>query len=1466
MASTSRFNAQALLKGLWATGRNRQTEAFLKKLNIEPNAFYNPTPVKPKVQSYNFNPLNRPNELSVPQSIKVTQGIPNPLTTQATRVNKAVNPQTLENAERSTIERTTPAGSKFQWKPSDIEWESMTVPEKVQYQTNPEQWLTEKPKWEKLRASWSGVEEVAKNVFSVNPKTELYDVGNTSPEALKAQGFATGAAVTNILPIPEIKPIAQALMKGVDYLTPELAKSLENIVKQFGETRVAQAIKETLNTPLGKPLTEQRGSLGRAAEGGDIIQNFINTPTEQIVTPLRDAQLIDEIAKQTGFSRDFVETAPVETLQKALRPITEGTGQPKFKAIPKEVSDVMGNRPAEVIKATVKEPWRMKRDVYNNINKIPSDSERAFSNHKNIVRKAISEGKTVPLEVLKDYPDLVNTINAETVKPPTGQITQPAANQGAQTQKFYRVGDLSFNAKRGILNVTDNPTTALQYADTGTLAGFQKGKNLIQLEGNNLNILDIRKLSQQEQESLFGKSLLKYKESDGLLTWESLEHNPSIFRKLSSNGYDGIRVSAGKNQGQHIQIFQESKNKINLAPSANEAPQVAKTAATGGNIPPVEPPKPPTNVATPENADQFIKTFSEQLKGSKEQWDVVSQTRSEIRSARAKDFQSELKKATDSGLDAEQAYNQAIKSMSGKLPTGGSIIGDLIPESARPALESKIQQVLAGDNFEIMSTTTAFRNALVNDAIPRVKGTAGKSAYDRLVKVFGEDFVNKLEKGVKALPEHEYPPLDQALMDYLRNLPDKGNQLGMLPVAKRITLAQKLQKIGVNVVDALNIPRSIQSGYDFSMPFRQGLVAGTRHPLAWAKSWGPGLKAMRSEAIGEGIMKEILADPDVAWGISKGYLDIPTFAKNAPYMQRLESFASKFAEHIPGVRMSQRGATTFIAKLESDIWESGVKQLRKIGADESEFKAFGQFLTEAVGRGEIPKNLQKFAPVMNLLYSPRLLSSRILLPTRLFSSSAFVRKEAWSTLASMLAFGGTIIGIYKLLGGKVETDPRSADYGKLIIGRTRLDIWGGYLQYLRLASRLVTGETKTISGEVKPQKVSETIGQFIRSKESPAVGLVADIMSGQTYSGDTIKPDLQTVKTLSYENLVPLAAQDIIDATVDQGLQGGLTAFPSTVGVGITTYTTGEERNRVQQSISKLGDTDTEGLKKELEGITNPEKIKEIQAKDWTYGVKKLFSDIRDATSNVDPTQLNEKGGFDPIVEYYWDYKKLDDEYNLLSTKEKAVFVKNNPDYVAGQFMTGGWTSLKDKGSLEIANKVESLAKKYNVQLDMIPAFQKDKDGTEKIPSDKTLWKAYFEYNDLPGTSYLNMSQSQVEAGELPDKYLKDWQTYQSLKTDSAKTAFRNSHKEISKSTWRTDFRKANSAFDKWLQEQEGMKPLAKKTTTGGTTRVSRSSSGISSNVSFGSSSVPSRTSTILRKMPKPRMSTSIRAPSAPRV
>jgi hypothetical protein len=128
------------------------------------------------------------------------------------------------------------------------------------------------------------------------------------------------------------------------------------------------------------------------------------------------------------------------------------------------------------------------------------------------------------------------------------------------------------------------------------------------------------------------------------------------------------------------------------------------------------------------------------------------------------------------------------------------------------------------------------------------------------------------------------------------------------------------------------------------------------------------------------------------------------------------------------------------------------------------------------------------------------------------------------------------------------------------------------------------------------------------------------------------------------------------------------------------------------------------------------------------------------------------------------------------------------------------------------------------------------------------------------------MTKAQVDAGMLPDKYFKEWTTYHNLKTDEAKTAFKKGHKEVSKATWRDDFRKANPTFDKWLQEEEGMKALAKKkSTSGGSYSASRvTGGGRSSGMSFGSAPSISRTSTKKISFPKAKMGMRIRAPKAP--
>ena len=72
----------------------------------------------------------------------------------------------------------------------------------------------------------------------------------------------------------------------------------------------------------------------------------------------------------------------------------------------------------------------------------------------------------------------------------------------------------------------------------------------------------------------------------------------------------------------------------------------------------------------------------------------------------------------------------------------------------------------------------------------------------------------------------------------------------------------------------------------------------------------------------------------------------------------------------------------------------------------------------------------------------------------------FVRQQA---LKSLLAFGATevtILGLSKLAGADVGTDPKSSDFGKIRLGKLRLDITGGNGTFGVLLARLITKQTK----------------------------------------------------------------------------------------------------------------------------------------------------------------------------------------------------------------------------------------------------------------------------------------------------------------------------------------------------------------------------------------------------------------------
>lgn len=254
------------------------------------------------------------------------------------------------------------------------------------------------------------------------------------------------------------------------------------------------------------------------------------------------------------------------------------------------------------------------------------------------------------------------------------------------------------------------------------------------------------------------------------------------------------------------------------------------------------------------------------------------------------------------------------------------------------------------------------------------------------------------------------------------------------------------------------------------------------------------------------------------------------------------------------------------------------------------------------------------------------------------------------------------------------------------------------------------------------------------------------------------------------------------------------------------------------KAIGQLGKQDKYALENALKGITNPDRIAEIKARDYTYDVQSMIRDVRYLTQGL--SEKERQSLKSPLVDYYWSFETQRDEYSTdVPDAQKHGYLKDNLDFMLSQYLTGKWANLQpdyndpqfrlvDARTLQ---NLTDLAGKYDITLDLIPAFQLNDKGQERIPLDPELWEVFYAYNALPGSSFLSMSKEQVAAGLLPEKYQAEWELYHKLQSDTAKRAFTKGHPEISFGGWRDDFRRENPDFDQWLQDNKDMKPLEVK-------------------------------------------------------
>lgn len=372
-------------------------------------------------------------------------------------------------------------------------------------------------------------------------------------------------------------------------------------------------------------------------------------------------------------------------------------------------------------------------------------------------------------------------------------------------------------------------------------------------------------------------------------------------------------------------------------------------------------------------------------------------------------------------------------------------------------------------------------------------------------------------------------------------------------IMKARPFLDKIKDVGQEII---NLPRALQSSWDMSAPFRQGIFMIGRKEF-W-QNMAPMVKSFGSDKVFKELELSIMNHPNYQLMQDSG-LGLTGMTKHG---LREEAFLSRAAEKVPGVKASERAYVSFLNKTRADVFNNLVDKAKKLGRNPEEnmelSRQIASFVNNATGRGKLPSG-EGIANVLNAaIYSPRLVSSRLTLlnPAYYVKADPFVRKEALKSLAAYLGYLATVYGTAKASGLDFGLDPRSADFAKVKKGNVRVDVTGGFGQYIRTFSQIAsgkminssTGKEYTLGEGYKPRTRLDIVLKNLEYKLSPIASLVTNLFRGTTAFGEDVN-----VKKEIATRMVPMITQDLKEL-YDENPDLLPIGFLSAVGFGVQVY------------------------------------------------------------------------------------------------------------------------------------------------------------------------------------------------------------------------------------------------------------------------------------------------------------------------
>mgnify|MGYP000644483584 CR=1 FL=1 len=445
-------------------------------------------------------------------------------------------------------------------------------------------------------------------------------------------------------------------------------------------------------------------------------------------------------------------------------------------------------------------------------------------------------------------------------------------------------------------------------------------------------------------------------------------------------------------------------------------------------------------------------------------------------------------------------------------------------------------------------------------------------------------------------------------MEYGRAKVKFGNYVSKLKLeAEKETVLEKIKRPGKALVEVGGQAKSIKASLDVSAIFRQGLKTMITHPKQWLKSSAMTFVDVFNTYGGKETVDEVMADI-----VSRPNYDKMVKARLAVGSIE-EAYPSSVPEkalgyvgdkieslNIPLVgtplarivgktfKASQAAYTGFVYRTRADVFDKYMEIAEQAGVDvtdKAELESIGKLVNSLVGRGHLGPLEPAADALNNIFFSPRLLKSHIDVLTAHAADptmSKFAKKQAARNLAKIVGGIALILGIAMALDDEsVETDPRSADFGKIRYGNTRFDVSGGMAAVVTLAMRILTYSTKSSttdkvtdinSGEYGAQNGIDVLQSFMENKASPLGAVFLDILRGEDFNGN--KP---TVLNELGNLYLPLPAATFHELKTESGAAPLLLGM-ITEGVGISTNTYGggsaagiiADRLEVKQQIFEL--------------------------------------------------------------------------------------------------------------------------------------------------------------------------------------------------------------------------------------------------------------------------------------------------------